>query len=417
MIILLSLPAPGHARVSSNSSCYWLDQQGSVAQGEHAEELFEIASVSKVVTSYWAIRALGPYFRFNTRIYITPVGRDIFDVHIQGSHDPFWGRQLTHMLFSELNKNGVHEVRSLTFDENLNFRWSVVTDNTQIIEPMPQEIEVALGRHLKNLATEYPSTRQEAAALGLSLLRVLDLKVQSVVYLPSKDFKITPETVAYTLRSAPLYRYLKEMNSTSNNHVADHIFSNLGGVARFKSFIQQDMGMDSNHIQFINGSGNPVIGTGESGALIKEYNKASCVSILRILIKMHGELQGRSGLDLKDVMAVSGADHGTLRPRYDSISNVMVAKTGTVDPAVNLAGMISTTQGNVYFGMLMGTNSPVDWESARDKIRQKVFDLLSLFGGGKSINYTGRDFMPFDQHSGMTIETQLPDQNESNSSH
>jgi D-alanyl-D-alanine carboxypeptidase len=382
--------------------CYRLDQPGSRLQGDHAEELFKIASVSKVVTSYWAIRELGPYFKFGTRIHITPVGHNFFDVHIQGSRDPFWGRELTHFLFSELNKNGVREIRKLTFDENLIFRWSVISDNVVPFDPPYQEIEGALEKHLKNLEIEYPQTRQEAEEFGLQLPAALSLKAQTVAYLPSLDFKIASETVTYTLKSAPLYRYLKETNVVSNNHVADHLFNYLGGREKFKSFIQQDMNMDSRDIQFINGSGNSIVGSNENGAAVKEYNKASCRTMVHILNKMHTELQKKFGLDLKDVMAVSGADQGTLKPRYDSIHNGMVAKTGTVDPAVTLAGMVSTTLGDVYFGIFMATNSSADWNDARDKVREKVMDLMSRFGGRKSFDYTARGFMPFDQNSGMT---------------
>jgi D-alanyl-D-alanine carboxypeptidase len=402
MGILFNLLVAAQAKTSLNSMCYMLDKPGSKMQGDHSEELFEIASVSKVVTSYWAIRELGPQFKFRTRIHITPVGHHLFDVHIQGSRDPFWGRQLTHFLFAELNKIGVREIRKLTFDENLIFRWSVISDSVDPMEPSAQEIEGALERHLKSLATEYPRTRREAAALGMKLPNVLSLKTQSVAYLPTLDVKLASETVSYALRSAPLYRYLKEMNAVSNNHVADHLFDYLGGPGKFKNFIQRDMNLDSTDIQLVNGSGNSVVGTKVSGGGVKEYNKASCDTIVRILMKMQAELRNKSGLELKDVMAVSGADQGTLKPRFDSIRNGMVAKTGTVDPAVTLAGMISTAEGDAYFGIFMGTSSPADWNNARDRVRQKVLDLMTHFGGRKSIRYTARDFMPFDQNSGMT---------------
>jgi D-alanyl-D-alanine carboxypeptidase len=372
-------------------------------QGEHVGELFEIASVSKVVTSYWAIRALDPNFKFSTHIHITPVGSHFFDVHIQGSHDPFWGREMTHFLFAQLNKIGVHEIRKLTFDENLIFRWSVISNYIDPINPSFQEIAEAFHNHLKNLPKEYPKTHSEAALLGLYLPKMLSLKAQSVAYLSSFDFKEESQTVTYALQSVPLYRYLKEMNSVSNNHVADHLFNYLGGPEKFKDFIQQDMNLNSKDIQFINGSGNSLTGINENGESVKEYNKASCDTMLRILFKVRAQLK-KFGLDLKDVMAVAGTDEGTLKPRYDSLRNSLVAKTGTVDPAVTLAGVISTTQGNVYFGIFMETESSADWSNARDDIRQKVIELMAQFGGRRSISYRTRGFMPFDQDSGMIRE-------------
>ncbi|MGZ3804639.1 MAG: D-alanyl-D-alanine carboxypeptidase [Pseudobdellovibrionaceae bacterium] len=404
MSIMLALFSSAHAKTSLNSMCYRLDQAGSNMQGDRSEELFEIASVSKVVTSYWAIHELEPYFKFRTRIHITPLGKNIFDVHIQGSRDPFWGRELTHFLFSQLNKKGVHEIRQLSFDENLLFRWSVISDYIEPANPSPREITEAFKKHLANLANEYPQTRYEAAALGMILPKALSLKIQSVAYLPSTNFNKNLETVSYTLKSAPLYRYLKEMNSVSNNHVADQLFNYLGGVKKFKDFIQQDMNLDSRDIQFINGSGNPLPITNEKGELVKEYNKASCDSMVRVLVKMHQQLKIKFNMDLKDIMAVSGADEGTLKPRFDSIPNSMVAKTGTVDPAVTLAGMISTAQGEVYFGIFMGTESVADWNNARDKVRENVMGLINKFGGRRIMNYRASGFLPFDEESYLQKE-------------
>lgn len=400
MSIMLFLVTLAHAKTNLNSICYRLDQQGSNKyEGHHADELFEIASVSKVVTSYWAIRYLSPYYKFSTRIHITPVAPHLFDVHLQGGRDPFWGRELTHFLFSQLNKKGVNEIRNLTFDENLIFHWSATSDYIETLNPSVIEIAKALRIHLINLTKEYPRTRAEAAAAGLFLPRTLSVKAQSVAYLPQSEFRVDGDTATYILNSVPLYRYLKEMNSVSNNHVADHLFNYLGGNEKFEDFIRQDLSMDSRDIQFINGSGNSVKETNEDGKLVKHYNKASCNTILKVLLNLHGVLKKKFGMDLENVMAVAGADEGTLKPRYDSIRNSLVAKTGTVDPAVTLAGVISTAQGKVYFGIFMGTESAADWNNAREDVRRKVWELISLFGGRKSISYRARRFMPFDQAS------------------
>ena len=101
-------------------------------------------------------------------------------------------------------------------------------------------------------------------------------------------------------------------------------------------------------------------------------------------------------------MAVSGVDGGTLSPRFDSIPNSMVAKTGTVDPAITLAGLLSTQEGDVYFGILMETQSPADWSSARDRVRSRVMDLLDQFGGRRSFSYAKAAFLPFDASSSLT---------------
>ncbi len=400
--ILLSLTVLGEAKTSLNSVCYMLDEGGhSRIQGVHSNELFEIASVSKVVTSYWALYQLGPQFRFSTRIFITPLGHDVFDVHIQGARDPFWGRQLTHFLFSELNRNGVRQIRKLSFDENLGFRWFVVTDSVEPEEPTPQEIAGSIARHIRALATEYPRTRQEAANLGMTLPKTLSLTAQTVELVPAAAFQPSSATKSFVVKSAPLFRYLKEMNTVSNNHVADKLFEILGGTPHFRSFIQSSLNLNDLDLVFVNGSGNSISGV-DGGT--KTYNRATCEAILRVQYQMQSELQTKYRMSLKDVMAVSGADGGTLSPRFDPIPNSMVAKTGTVDPAVTLTGVLSTTQGDVYFGIFMNTESPADWSNARDQIRNKVMDIIQQYGGRHPFAYTAQSFLPFDSSSSVSSE-------------
>ncbi|MBS1970018.1 MAG: D-alanyl-D-alanine carboxypeptidase [Bdellovibrionales bacterium] len=400
--ILLGLAVHAEAKTSLNSVCYMLDEGArSKIQGEHTNELFEIASVSKVVTSYWALHQLGPQFRFGTRIFITPVGRDVFDVHIQGARDPFWGRQLTHFLFSQLNRNGVREIRRLSFDENLGFRWLVISDNVESEVLTPQEIADSIARHIRALASEYPRTRQEAANLGMSLPKTLSLKAQSVEFIPANTFQPSSGTKSFVVKSAPLYRYLKEMNTVSNNHVADKLFEILGGVQNFRNFVQSNLNLNDRDLVFVNGSGNSI---GGANGGVKDYNRATCEAILRVQYQMQSELHTKHGMSLKDVMSVSGADGGTLSPRFDSIRNSMVAKTGTVDPAVTLAGVLSTNQGEVYFGVFMNTDSPADWNNARDQVRNKVMDLIQQYGGRRTFDYATRSFLPFDSSSGVAFE-------------
>jgi D-alanyl-D-alanine carboxypeptidase/D-alanyl-D-alanine-endopeptidase (penicillin-binding protein 4) len=203
------------------------------------------------------------------------------------------------------------------------------------------------------------------------------------------------------VKSAPLYRYLKEMNTVSNNHVADKLFEILGGVPNFRSFVQNNLNLNDRDLVFVNGSGNSIAGANGG---VKDYNRATCEAIIRVQYQMQSELHSKQGMSLKDVMAVSGADGGTLSPRFDSIRNSMVAKTGTVDPAVTLAGVLSTNQGEVYFGVFMDTDSPADWNNARDQVRNKVMDLIQQYGGRRTFGYATRSFLPFDSSSSAAFE-------------
>jgi serine-type D-Ala-D-Ala carboxypeptidase/endopeptidase (penicillin-binding protein 4) len=55
-----------------NTKCEKSEINGQVT-GVNSKALFTIASVSKVFTTDWALRSLGPHYRFKTRLYITAV--------------------------------------------------------------------------------------------------------------------------------------------------------------------------------------------------------------------------------------------------------------------------------------------------------------------------------------------------------
>ncbi|MBK9324033.1 MAG: D-alanyl-D-alanine carboxypeptidase [Bdellovibrionaceae bacterium] len=386
---------------SLNALCYVQDSSVEPIQGYRVNELFEIASVSKVVTSYWAIKKLGPHFRFETKVHIKMVGDKIFDVHIQGSQDPFWGRQLTHFLFSELNRLGVREIRSITFDENFKMRWKVLSDFVEIRNPSTNEIKVSIENHLANLEREYADTWAEAVNAKIGLPQQVFLRAKEVRFLSASEFYPDLEnTRSFALKSAPLFRYVKAMNRVSNNHVADKLYDYLGGTEAFASFIFENLNPADVH--FVNGSGNAVvIGYDKNGREVKEYNRASCKAIVSTLRLLQQDLKLDGNLDLKDVMAVSSSDESTLTPGYSTIPNSLVAKTGTVDSAVAISGLAVTNQSDIYFGVFYRTRGPAEWSAARRRVREYVFDFFTRFGGAKTVVYSPQVFLPFDEKSGL----------------
>lgn len=108
------------------------------------------------------------------------------------------------------------------------------------------------------------------------------------------------------------------------------------------------------------------------------YNKASCESIIKIIIAMK-DLLNNNDLTLKDVMAVSGSDASTLGKRYAGFPNAVVAKT--VNPAIALAGVINTGKGLIYFAYLMKTDGPGDYNRARNMIAANIKALFKKNGG------------------------------------
>jgi len=412
MAITIATSSLAFAKSEMNSMCYLEDKKGAVIEGTNAQSMYEIASVSKIVTSYWALRVLGPNFRFLTQIYVDPVDNDTSDVHIAGGWDPYFGREMTHFLFSELQRHGVFKIRNLTFDENFLLFWSVREKPTWSIDPTRRDIELVLKQKLRFSSAEYTATRLQAKKLGLALEPKLKTRISSIKFKSVNEYTPMISTRNLELRSAPLVAYLKEMNRNSNNHVADHLFNFLGGTNEFQNFIKTKLNLESDDIRLINGSGDRILVTDEKNKMQKAYNEASCEALVTIISAIRFELR-INGYDIQNIMAVSGLDAGTtLGGRYASsqVSGAVVAKTGSVDPAITLAGMITTEQGNVYFGILYKTRNPSDWNTARNKIRDNVIGLMNKFGGKNEIDdYSATPFLPFDEKSGLvSIETKKP---------
>ncbi|RPJ74571.1 MAG: hypothetical protein EHM20_10390, partial [Alphaproteobacteria bacterium] len=95
---------------SEQSYCY-TDEQGKL-QGENLDKQVRLASVSKLMTSLWAMEVLGPEYRYDTKLFIK--GNHL---HIVGSMDPFMGNEKMFFLVSQLNDLGFTKFDKVTFDK------------------------------------------------------------------------------------------------------------------------------------------------------------------------------------------------------------------------------------------------------------------------------------------------------------
>lgn len=387
------------ANVHMNSMCYLESAAEKSIRGENVQTKFELASVSKIVTSYWAVSQLGPTHRFATMAALDPVGPDLYDVHIVGSRDPVFGRDMTHLLLSELARAGVRKIRNLTFDENFYYFYQVQSRPTWSVLPTTNEIAQQLKSHLK-YTPEYFTTVRIAKSIGIELFARPLISVENSFYLPASQFKSDKNTRFVSVISAPLFNQLKFMNRVSNNFIADHLFFGLGGAEKFQQFLKEKLDLKADDIKFVNGSGDSVIRQDYKNKTYKVYNESSCESLIKVIVGLRRALS-RYNQDLEDVMAVSGKDQSTLGGRYSGeiSSDALIAKTGSVNPAITLAGMISTEKGDVYFGIMYHTDGPSQWSYARNQIRNKILQLINKYGGKDELNYTPTKFLPFDKKS------------------
>lgn len=393
---------------------------------KNVNEMLPIGSVSKIVTTYWALSVLPPQFKFTTQVYLIPVSRSgsgsitEVDLHFKGTRDPYFGKDSLFYLISKLNKMGIYKIRNLTFDENFKFFWNagggqrlqsrlkVETGFYKPEEPTPKMViselrpltnqvklqsgkkeylwrlhyQASLKQRINLEAQRLEKTQKlrrsdaEFTAkekLSQVLLDKPEMKIESVKFVPSESFD--PQGVApRPIYSSPLWQLLREMNRNSNNHAANQIFEYLGGAEAFKKFAETK-GLSEKEIIMYNGHGNRVTLSRTSSV----FNSATCKSMLNITAQLNTLMMSledkKAGLlgDLHDVLPVPKLDPtSTVRGFQDrKISQSMAAKTGTIGPTVTLAGVYKTKQGNVFFMYIVKTPKGSGEIVIKKKIKKK----------------------------------------------
>ncbi len=381
---LIGLSCKSLAAVSTNSTCE-LNSAGTFS-GTDSEKSFVIASLSKIFTTQWALQVIGFDYRYETVVYVDAVSATTVNVHISGGGDPTWGRERLHHLVSELQRMGVKKIASLTFDENFILSWrakaAVIKDvkyyydftdlaGAETEVPTGMDILKSLKAHFVPRKNEYAATVAKAALAGVEMVPAPKLSAPAkIAYMAASSFQPSPTARPLKLLSLPLYQILKLMNVTSNNFLADIVFDQLGGPSAFRDFIAQSpLAPYLNALQMENGSGYPLI-NGEK----KFYNRASCASVVASLAWIDNHLL-QHGLGLQYVFPIAGTDPSTL-DKYELPGDLMVAKTGTVNPTIAMAGMVKTTQGSLYFTQLIKTDSSQDWTQARALIKKYLLGLV-----------------------------------------
>lgn len=391
---------PGHAYCE-------LKQGREGVTGYQSQELVPLASVSKVITSYWATSVRGLDSTFETRLHVRAVTEDIFDVHLEGSRDPFMGRSSLHFLMSELNRMGVKKIRLLSFDENFraflgvqeSAHTEIGVDGLISVQETADNLRGLLNRNRwsETSVKAYALTRSRAQAQGVGMSADVSLSVDDVQMIPKSKYPSDDEnTAVISFRSSPLARYLKEMNIYSNNYIADALWTILGGGGAFQKFYQRQLNIGPDKIRFYTGSGLPA--KGAQGQRLD--NLSTCETVLQILNAFEKDLASVN-LDLSQVMLVGGVDGGTLGAAYqqESLSNAVVAKTGTLNQAKTLAGYVSTQEGKVFFGAFFRVSGATQSAAATEQRDYLVKKLIRENGGKKSLGMSAKAFLPFDKNS------------------
>lgn len=408
VLLNTALLIPSSQAASLRASCLLTDASGSKMDGVNVDDRYPIASVSKIMTAHWAVAKMGILGRFQTVILARQNANGTFDVHLKGTRDPYFGKQALQFLVGQLNSYGITKIGELTFDENLKFMvnttGSVATGHFDNHEPSANRVKHELRQAFNQLSGGYESTKAKARRMHNMLLpATIKMKVDSIEQVDSENVRESQFELSYRYQSATVLDILKEMNRNSNNYAANNIFESLGGVDAYHRFIQNRLGIGGQTLRFVNGSGDSKLVDGA-----KIYNEATCRAVIRVIQALRQDLK-EQGQGLHSVLPVAGRSAPGERSTVDMYKNdltdgAVIAKTGTVNPAITLAGLLSTEEGNVYFGYIYRTNGTGgDWRSARLKIRGAITQLMQTYGGGQPMNQRAESFLAFDKGSKLSV--------------
>ncbi len=404
-------------RIANAKESFCFAVENGAVTGINENEPVRTASVTKTLTTFWAIERLGPNFQYATRIFVQP---STGEVHIEGGRDPFFDTDRLFTLLADLNAKRVTKINRLTFDANFWF-WPQATEfryfggggssgghggkahargkdhghhhgrrpssvdrspasaNGKFFESEDHTDQTVAGNmekvkrdlsYLLNTANWSAAVRSRySRARAMNPKAKLPASVKmlaSVVDLvPHNPLEGKPNVYEFVVRSAPIKMYLKRMNISSINPYAEEIFFSLGGKAGFVNFMSR--------FKMSGAVSNVNSGSGVNLHNGPRYDSmVSCATVVRMIRKMDRDLL-HQGLNLTDVLAVPGIDGGT----WQDASKTLVVKTGTLGTknlhtVKNLAGVEETRSGEVYFGIFIDKKGVTSYnvEKALGALRQ-----------------------------------------------
>lgn len=380
-----------------------LEENSKEIKGQNVDERMPLASVSKLFTTFLAVNSHRIDRKIYTQFYFTQVKSGVYDVHIQGAHEPYFGRQSLHWLIAKLNEAGVNNIRHLTFDENFKYyhdtdkvnrvggRWvNPVSGKSALEAPSPEQVRLQLMQNA-DVHKLYAKSVQEALQGGVQLPKKISFRPEKISFLPSSEFTQNPQMKKGYVVSADLLHMLKLMNWNSNNHAANQIFQFSGGVKAFNELFYTKLKLAERDVHFVNGSGQNANLKGDG----REYNEATCATVVKTVRALKQALEAQNA-NLQDALAVVGGDMGSTvggKTYTNALTKMsVIAKTGTVGTNVTLAGMASTQTGNHFFFFNVEVGSNRKAARARAIILAQLNQQIKKWGGPKPIAYQPKYF-------------------------
>jgi len=356
---------------------------GTVLETNADDRPVNPASVVKVATSWWALRQLGPGYRFDTEFVAAgPFDPDSGvlrgDLVVLGQGDPDFHVENALLVAAALNDLGLRKVTGALV-VNGQF-WTGWENGSQGTDPDSNRRAVRMAGRLRRALNPALWGRGERAAWQRvtktgRLAAGTPPRVTISGGLRSGAARPDGSTSLLVHRSKPLADTLRRFNCYSNNDI-ERIGSLLGSPSDLGSLLTAMM---------VGPSDSPIRLETTSGLGENRLTPRQIVELLRAFRRSAERL----GLGVEGLLPVAGCDPGTVTrffPRLSSgeYATALVAKTGTLvttDGGVSaLAGFVNTAAGELTFAVV-APRAAGRLRSARAAEERWLVDLIARHGG------------------------------------
>lgn len=356
---------------------------GRVLDSKRADEPINPASVVKVATTLWALEALGPDARFETRVWARgtvdrPRRTLTGDLVVQGGYDPDFQVENAFLLALALNQRGVERVTgALIVDPRFWIGWENGSAGRDP-DPVKRGLLMA-GRLRQALDPKRWNQATRRAWLELARSRSLDPRHPPRVAIGKgvgADGHVIDGELLAVHRSRPLAATIRRFNCFSNNDI-ERIAEAIGPLDELVSLITVRTRANEGEVQLETASGLGV-------------NRLTPRQVVVLVRELHRTAE-RLGLRIEELLPVAGCDPGTLERFYPlltggSVATSLVGKTGTLtatDGGVSvLAGLLNSGSGELVFCVAV-PQAAGKLGRARKAEEAWALELLARHGGAR----------------------------------
>ena len=359
---------------SKNLSFIVADLSGQLHFEKNSDEALTPASVTKLFTTYAALKILGVDYSFKTQVY-RRIDQGKVEIAVVGNGDPVFNSESLYVLLTQLKVRGISRIDLMTLDDS-NFieqfsnkgdrayqsgtsALSINNNSEEIFACKPIQ-----NTTFKNCTSSYKSTSDTRDYFKKFLDRIaknLNIQINKFEFNSIANNK-DKYTLLYQHYSPPLPKIIFDLNHFSTNMIAEQLvfaigesggkFSHAKGVARIKELMKEDLGQI---IEIVDGSG------------LSTKNKISAKQISLLLKKViDDQLISPEFVTSMSIANISG----TLK-RRDTLNRQLLfrGKTGMLDGVSSIAGYLTAKSGRklIFVSLQNGAidvNKAKSWEES-----------------------------------------------------